>query len=59
VPVDKKAFKGKDTQITVRNIHVKLDGCVGQSFLRSYAVLTSSTDTTDDIASYYGLTKIV
>jgi hypothetical protein len=59
VPVDKKPFKGKDTQITVKDIHVKLDGCVGQSFLRSYAVLTSSSDTTDDIATYYGATKVV
>jgi hypothetical protein len=30
-----------DMRVTVHHIHIKIDGCGGQSFLRSYAVLTS------------------
>jgi MFS family permease len=37
--------------------HIKVDGCVGQSFIRSYATLTSST--TDDVVAHYGVTKAV
>ncbi|BCI82898.1 MspA family porin [Mycobacterium sp. SMC-18] len=59
VPVDKKSFKSAPVRITLKDTHVKVDGCVGQSFLRSYAVLTSSTSDTDDIVAYYGVTKSV
>lgn len=59
VPVDKKSFKAAPVRITLKDTHVKVDGCVGQSFLRSYAVLTSSTSDTDDIVAYYGVTKSV
>jgi len=57
--VNKKSFKGNDTAITVKDFHIKIDGCVGQSFLRSYAILTSSTDTADSITTYFGVTKAV
>jgi hypothetical protein len=59
VPVVKKEFKGPDPWVMVSNFHIKIDGCVGQSFLRSYAVLTRSTDQSDVVLGYYGLTKIV
>jgi hypothetical protein len=59
VVVNKKSFKGNDTAITVKDFHIKIDGCVGQSFLRSYAILTSSTDTADSITTYFGATKAV
>ncbi|WP_285034145.1 MspA family porin, partial [Mycolicibacterium sp. lyk4-40-TYG-92] len=42
-----------------KDVHIKVDGCLGQSFLRSYATLTSSTADTDDIVAYYGITKSV
>ena len=58
VPVDKKTFKGTTTRVTLRDIHVKVDNCVGASSLRSYAVLTSSGTDTDDIVAYYGVTKV-
>lgn len=58
-PVTKKEFKGTDVRVSVHDIHVKIDGCAGQSFLRSYAVLNSKNDVTDDIVAYYGLTKVV
>ncbi len=38
---------------------IKTDQCAGQSFIRSYATLTSSTDNTDDVITYLGVTKAV
>lgn len=59
VSVTKKSFKAAPARVTVKDIHIKIDGCVGQSFLRSYAVLTSSTTDTDDVVAYYGVVKVV
>ncbi|SHX24376.1 MspA protein [Mycobacteroides abscessus subsp. abscessus] len=59
VPVDKKSFKSAPARVTLKDTHIKVDGCVGQSFIRSYATLTSSTTDTDDIVAYYGITKSV
>lgn len=58
VVVDKKTFKGTNVRVTVRDIHIKVDNCVGASSLRSYAVLTSSNTDDDDIVAYYGVTKV-
>ena len=59
VQVISKEFTGRTTRVTVKDIHISIDGCVGQSFLRSYATLTSSTAAADDIVSYYGPTNSV
>jgi len=59
VTVDKKTFQHTDSRVTITGVHVKIDGCVGQSFLRSYATLTSSTDSADDVVSYLGVTMAV
>ena len=59
VTVDKKTFKAAPARVTLKDTHIKVDGCVGQSFLRSYATLTSSTTDTDDVVAYYGVTKAV
>jgi MspA len=58
VPVDKKTFKGTNSRVTLKDVHIKIDNCVGASSLRSYAVLTSSGTDTDDIVAYYGVTKV-
>lgn len=58
VTVDKKTFKGTSVRVTVRDIHIKVDNCVGASSLRSYAILTSSNTDDDDIVAYYGVTKV-
>jgi len=58
VTVDKKEFKGTSARVTLRDIHIKVDNCVGASSLRSYAVLTSSGTDDDDIVAYYGVTKV-
>ncbi|MEV0669202.1 MspA family porin [Mycobacterium sp. NPDC050441] len=59
VSVTKKEFRGKEARVTLKDVHIKIDGCVGQSFLRSYAKLTSSAAGTQDIVAYYGVTKTV
>jgi hypothetical protein len=59
VTVDKKTFKAAPVRVTLKDTHIKVDGCVGQSFIRSYATLTSSTTDTDDVVAYYGATKAV
>ncbi len=59
VPVVKKQFKGASPWVMVSNFHVKIDGCVGQSFIRSYATLTRETDQSDVVLSYVGVTKAV
>jgi len=59
VPVDKLDFKGPNPWVLVSNFHVRIDGCVGQSFIRSYATLTRHTDESDAVLSYAGVTKSV
>jgi len=59
VAIDKKSFKGTNTRITITGVRIKTDQCAGQSFIRSYATLTSSTDNTDDVITYLGVTKAV
>lgn len=58
VAVDKKSFKGTQARVTIRDVHIKVDNCVGASSLRSYAVLTSSGPDDDDIVAYYGNAKV-
>ena len=53
-----KEFTGTKTRVIVKDIHVHVDGCVGASSLRSYAVLTSSSVHTEDIVAYYGVPKV-
>jgi hypothetical protein len=59
VAIDKKSYKGTSTRITITGVRIKTDQCAGQSFIRSYATLTSSTDNTDDVITYLGVTKAV
>lgn len=59
VALDKKKFKGTTARVTITGVRVKTDQCAGQSFIRSYATLTASTDNTDDVVSYIGVTKSV
>lgn len=59
VPVTEKQFRGANPWVLVSNFRVKIDGCVGQSFIRSYAFLTRSTDESDAVLAYYGETKVV
>ena len=58
-PVDKIEFTGPNPRVIITGFHVKIDGCVGQSFIRSYATLTRVTDQSDVVLSYVGVTKAV
>jgi hypothetical protein len=59
VPVTKKAFVGTAPWVGIHKFRIKIDGCVGVSFIRSYATLAKSTDDGDGILSWYGVTKNV
>jgi hypothetical protein len=59
VPVTKKTYKGPNPEVEIRNFRVKIDGCVGQSFIRSYATLANSGAQVEDIVSWFGVTKAV
>ena len=57
VPITKKTFVGTAPWVAIDNYRIKIDGCVGESFIRSYATLAKSTDEGDGILSWYGVTK--
>ena len=57
VPVTKKEFEGAEPWVMVSSFRVKIDGCVGESFIRSYAFLTRSTAMSDAVLAWYGVTK--
>ena len=59
VPVGKKSFKGTKSHVNITGYRIKIDGCAGQSFIRSFATFTSSTDNTDDVVTYYGVTRAI
>lgn len=59
VPITKKDYSGFDPWVMISNFQIKIDGCVGQSFIRSYAFLTRSTKVSDAILAWYGTTKVV
>ena len=57
VPVTKKEFTGADPWVMVSHFRVKIDGCVGESFIRSYAFLSRSTAMSEAVLAWYGVTK--
>jgi hypothetical protein len=59
VPVTKKDFTGAEPWVMISHFRVKIDGCVGESFIRSYAFLTRSTDMSEAVLAWYGVTKKV
>ena len=59
VPVGKRSFKGAATYVNITGFRIQIDGCAGQSFIRSYATFMSSTDNTDDIVTYLGVTRAI
>ena len=52
--IAEKDFVGTDPTLTISNVHVSMS-CVGQVTVRSYAVLTRSSDGADSVVSYYGV----
>jgi hypothetical protein len=59
VPITEKEFTGAAPWVMVSNFRIKIDGCVGQSFIRSYAILTHETEMSEAVLAWYGTTTIV
>lgn len=59
VPVTKKLFESSDPWVSISKFRIKIDGCVGESFIRSYATLAKTNKSGDAILSWYGVTKAV
>lgn len=59
VPVTKKKFESAAPWVSISKFRIKIDGCVGESFIRSYATLAKSNKSGDAILSWYGATKAV
>ncbi|KUH86101.1 MULTISPECIES: MspA family porin [unclassified Mycobacterium] len=59
VDVAEKEFEGTETRVTITGLRVKFDRCAGQSFIRSFATLSVSTEDTEDVITYLGVTKVV
>ena len=59
VPVTKKQYQGEAPRVSIRSYRVRIDGWVGESFIRSYAILARSTAERETILSWYGATKAV
>jgi len=59
VPVTKKSYKGATPAVEISGFRVKIDGCVGESFIRSYATLANTSGQVEDILAWYGVTKAV
>ena len=59
VPLTKKNYVGSAPWVSISDYRIKIDGCVGQSYIRSYASLTKSTAEGDAVLSWYGVTKTV
>lgn len=59
IPITKKRFDSAEPWVSISQFRIKIDGCVGQSFIRSYANLAKSDNSGDAILSWYGVTKAV
>lgn len=59
IQVAKKSFNGTVARINIADVRIKIDLCAGQSFIQSYATLTSSTTDTEDISTYLGTVKVL
>lgn len=59
VDVADKKFEGTEARVTITGLRINFDRCVGQSFIRSHATLAVSTEDTEDVITYLGVTNIV
>lgn len=59
VSVTRKAFEGDWARVSVNGMRIRVDGCSGQSFIRSFATFTSSSDDDAAVVTYVGVTRAV
>ena len=57
--VTRKAFEGDWARVSITGLRIRVDGCAGQSFIRSFATFTSSSDDNADVVTYLGVTRAV
>ncbi len=57
--VTTKDFEGDWARVSITGVRIRIDGCAGQSFIRSFATFTSSTDDNADVVTYLGVTRAV
>lgn len=54
IPLGSKTLVGTHGSISIDQAHIKVDGCLGQVSLRSYATVSISTDAADNSTAVYG-----
>ena len=59
VLVTSKEFEGDWARVSINGLRIRVDGCSGQSFIRSFATFTSSADDTAAVVTYLGVTRSV
>lgn len=59
VSVTKKSFDGDWARVSITGLRIRVDGCAGQSFIRSFATFTSSTSDDANVVTYLGVTRAV
>ncbi len=57
--VTRKEFEGDWARVSITAMRVWIDGCSGQSFIRSFATFSSLTDDNADVVTYLGVTRAV
>lgn len=59
VSVTRKEFEGDWARVSITGLRIRVDGCHGQAFIRSFATFTSSADDTAAVVTYLGVTRAV
>ncbi len=59
VSVTRKEFEGDWARVSITGLRIRVDGCHGQAFIRSFATFTSSTDDNAAVVTYLGVTRAV
>ena len=57
--VTRKEYRGDWARVSISGMRIRVDGCAGQSFIRSFATFTSSTADNSDVVTYIGVTRAV
>jgi hypothetical protein len=53
IPLGKKEFQRNRASVTVKRVHIKVDGCMGPTSIRSGARMSVSTATADDTLNVF------
>lgn len=56
IEVVKEEFSGANPTASVSDYRIQVD-CLGPALIRSYAILTRTTNTTDTVVAYYGVSN--